>query len=347
MKTRILDINWNGLTIGTTPLLVPSFSSQAGTIDSKKPEELQNSINNSLSYISDGLLISAYDLHSFYDHHSSDGLEIDFSNLDFVIIDSGGYECLSENDSTDNGTQKNLPNEWNDILFTHTVEKFLKNIELIKSKIPVILVSFDHPSIPNEEKTFLKQIYNAKNSFKGKNVVKNFLIKSENNDIIEIDKLLTYSDEFQYFDILGFTEKELGTSTLQRMCNIAKIRECLDKKELKIPIHIFGSLDPVTTPLYYMAGADIFDGLSWLRYFYYQNYSGYNHSLGRLKWGIEYPDNNLIYESRKENYAYLKNLELVLRRLHKTQSFESFNELNMDPKFFEESCKLFKSKITR
>ncbi len=49
------------------------------------------------------------------------------------------------------------------------------------------------------------------------------------------------------------------------MQNIAKLRKALDKAGLNIPLHVFGSLDTVTTPLYFLAGADIFDGLTWLR----------------------------------------------------------------------------------
>ena len=58
------------------------------------------------------------------------------------------------------------------------------------------------------------------------------------------------------------------------MKNIAQIRRALDGVGLDTPLHVFGSLDTVTTPMYFMAGADIFDGLTWLRFAFYNGPNG-------------------------------------------------------------------------
>ena len=69
------------------------------------------------------------------------------------------------------------------------------------------------------------------------------------------------------FHILGITEKELGDSMIERMDNIARIRLALDDAGLqRVAMHIFGGLDPITVSLYFLAGAEIFDGLTWLRF---------------------------------------------------------------------------------
>ena len=70
------------------------------------------------------------------------------------------------------------------------------------------------------------------------------------------------------FDIVGVTEREIGESIHDRLVNIARLRKSLNAAEVTIPIHVFGGLDPLLTPLYFAAGAEIFDGLGWLRYAY-------------------------------------------------------------------------------
>lgn len=84
------------------------------------------------------------------------------------------------------------------------------------------------------------------------------------------------------FHALGVTEKELGGNFKERMINIARIRKALNGVGLEnMPIHIFGSLDTVSTPLYFVAGADIFDGLTWLRFAYYKGMTIYRQNYAR------------------------------------------------------------------
>ena len=42
----------------------------------------------------------------------------------------------------------------------------------------------------------------------------------------------------------------------------------LDDAGVGIPIHVFGSLDPLISPIYWLAGAEIFDGLTWINMAY-------------------------------------------------------------------------------
>jgi hypothetical protein len=71
------------------------------------------------------------------------------------------------------------------------------------------------------------------------------------------------------FHVVGVTEKELGSNILDRLITVASIRCALDRAALKnLPLHVWGGLDPIMTPLYFCAGAELFDGVSWLRYGY-------------------------------------------------------------------------------
>ena len=70
--------------------------------------------------------------------------------------------------------------------------------------------------------------------------------------------------ELSTFDIVGVTEKELGTSLADRLVTISTLRTALDDADLALPIHIFGSLDPLLSVVYWMAGAEVFDGLTWM-----------------------------------------------------------------------------------
>lgn len=74
--------------------------------------------------------------------------------------------------------------------------------------------------------------------------------------------------ELVAFQLLGVTEKELGNSSLERIVRIAKLQQALDDASLRIPIHVFGALDPLSVCLYFVAGAEVFDGLTWSRYAY-------------------------------------------------------------------------------
>ncbi|TYL86102.1 hypothetical protein [Bradyrhizobium cytisi] len=61
------------------------------------------------------------------------------------------------------------------------------------------------------------------------------------------------------------TEKEAGDTFVERLTFVARLRALLDANDVYKPIHVFGGLDPFMAPLYFLAGADVVDGLTWLR----------------------------------------------------------------------------------
>jgi hypothetical protein len=118
---------------------------------------------------------------------------------------------------------------------------------------------------------------------------------------------------------------------------IAKIRREMNRNDINIPIHVFGSLDPVTTPLYYMSGADIFDGLSWLRFIF----SGYNtfyiDSFGPLNNGIHVSMKQIWGMNIAKNYHYIRRLNMNLGKFQSTGEYKFLGEYQEYPNFYKNS----------
>jgi hypothetical protein len=118
------------------------------------------------------------------------------------------------------------------------------------------------------------------------------------------------------------------------MQNIARIRMALDKAKLDIPIHVFGSLDTVTTPMYFLAGADIFDGLTWLRFAYQDGQTIYKQNFGATKFAVSTKAHVLDGLCWNHNYYYMKELELEMQRFLLVNDFVAFKH---HQKLFKES----------
>ncbi len=70
-------------------------------------------------------------------------------------------------------------------------------------------------------------------------------------------------------DIVGVTEKDIGPPWYAATSYIRRLRTALDDAfSHYVPIHVFGCFDPMTIPYLFFAGADVFDGLAWMRYFF-------------------------------------------------------------------------------
>lgn len=66
-------------------------------------------------------------------------------------------------------------------------------------------------------------------------------------------------------EIIGIPERELGDSIIERCTNLKRIRDSLDKTDLKIPIHLLGTGNPASILMYTICGADLYDGLEWCK----------------------------------------------------------------------------------
>lgn len=291
-----------------TPILLPSFSS-------KGFPELKRIMKHLDEYISGPILISAYDIC----HHSIK--RIPFSP-ELLFIDSGGYECSKTTDFIESDRYSYKRKKWNKKLYYETIKDVL-----IRDKKNKVIISYDR-RLPIEE-----QIESANEMFTELSKIKNGFLKEiilkpmkgrKNDQYILVDDVLCNIEKLTSFDIIGFTEKELGESLLKIMLNICKISQVLSRNKMKQLIHIFGSLDPIATPLYFMCGADIFDGLTWLRYSFYKGNTIYQQNYWFEKCPIDSESFALRLRSFIDNFAFLRNLYFQMRNFKESGSFDNF-----------------------
>ena len=328
-----------------TPLLIPSFSSKGFNFqkkeisgEKKKVSELYEVILVCKELLTESMLVSAYDL--YYGFLPDPSM---FHCTEFTIIDSGGYETSNSYDFSGINRSPHDINSWK--------PDFLEEVILNwPEEFPAILVNYDHGQ---ERLPLSDQISKAKIFFKkcGSGKFCDFLIKPETEDqnFIKIDSVQKKVYELHSFDIIGVTEKEIGNSILERMINIHKIREALNAANLDRPIHIFGSLDPITSILYFFAGAEIFDGLTWLKFSYHNGIAMYNHNYAVLneEIGIHTKDTSVKIKSLTGNINYLDKLKYVMMDFAATGDFKVFSDIG-DAHFvnvLEKSYNRFKNSI--
>jgi hypothetical protein len=294
--------------VAETPLLLPSFSS-------KGFPEVRQIMNLMSEFITSPILISAYDV-----HYGLIPKNITFPQL--LFLDSGGYEARIEHDLSETYGKLHKPRPWNKRLH----ERVLANWT---SRWPTIAVSFDSPA---QYLPLSKQIKNCQALMaRYPRFLWELLVKPESsmNQLLPIEKLLKKIAQLRGFAVVGLTEKELGDSVFAAMTNIARLRAELNAAGLDIPIHIFGSLDALTTVLYFLAGAEIFDGLTWLRFGYYEGKTIYSQNYGVLRdaEGLRRSTNERHFEMWRNNYYYLERLRTQMVNYERTKDLKYFESL--------------------
>jgi hypothetical protein len=258
------------------PLLVPAFSSKGfgfGSTgrgrDKHEFSEIAYELADFGSRPSCSVMISAYDLH--FSHFDAPKLgskrpEMHLRNSRLVIVDSGGYELVSDFDSSEPMTFAYAPR---DGFGPEEYESVLQRLVSLSRPLPLVITNFDYGA---RGQVITLQIKLGRALFKKfPGCMNNFIIKpwTQSSKLVDPSKMTdTDFADLRGFDIIGVTEKELGKDIFERIKRIAKLRQRLDNAKVNAPIHIWGGLDPIMTPLYFFAGAEIFDGVSWLRYAY-------------------------------------------------------------------------------
>ena len=321
MLARITRLKLNNVEVGTTPMLIPSISSMLS-----RPDKLLETVRE---IINGPILISAYD---YYYKLGKTPKILNFTDL--IFLDSGGYECTKDRDDMGLATHNAKPKRW-------TRDMHKKVIREWSPEIPTVVVSYDHPNVRN---SIEKQLNDAASIFEPDDhrFLKEILIKPElrKDKMVRIENLELCAESLKKFDILGITDKELGISINQRMRNIVKVRETLDKVGISIPIHIFGSMDTTTTPLYFLAGADIFDGLAWLRFVFEGGNTMYIPSSATKSFGTAENVKNMWIRSVYHNYNYMQDLKLQMEKYVRTSDFNSFK---YNAEFFKQSYEYLES----
>ena len=217
-------------------------------------------------------------------------------------------------------------------------EEYYKEVlEAWPDYVPAVFTSFDV-----QGESIEKQIESAKqlfSRFRGKQLCA-ILIKP----VSESDKTFTKTlsdmcdniSKLKDFDIIGIADKDMGNSVLVVMQNIAKLRLKLDEAGINIPLHIFGSLDPLTSWLYYISGAELFDGLTWLRYGYFEGRTVYYRNNGILSLGIDKKDDFIRVQSMNDNLYYLMDLQLEMAEF---ASDHDYDKIQFNGVFFKDAYK--------
>jgi hypothetical protein len=260
-----------------TPLLVPSISSRGfGFTKTDGDGVLSEAAGFMLAgarHLADReLLLSAYDIHYEYLADVAALREADTESpyrLPRVLfVDSGLYEwrrgpALGIPDAA-------RPRDWNAQLLAET-------LDALDPRLAVIAVNYDRggADTDGERVTFAEQISAAQRFFhdRHRSFGSDCLLKPERaREPFRVDALNdSTAAQLDAFSIVGVAEKDLGQTLIERLIVVSKLRDTLTRAGLDLPIHVFGALDPLYTPLYFAAGADIFDGLGWLRYHYHED----------------------------------------------------------------------------
>jgi hypothetical protein len=320
------------------PLLIPAFSSKGfGLRKTRNGREREYTpvayeLSDFARHERKAVLISAYDLHfQYFDAPDllSDRPEDFLRNVRVVFFDSGGYELTPDFDSTE---PRDYPHAIRfDEYGQAEYEAVLQRYTSLAEPLPLTITNFDYGS---QGKPLNVQIEEARALFgRFPGYGTDFLMKpfTERATVVNpADLSATDFANLRGFDIIGVTEKELGRNLLTRLTAVASLRNGLDEAHNSAPIHVWGGLDPIMSCLYYFAGAQIFDGVSWLRYAYRNGISVIRecHSVLDPDLGVGTARTLNHAEASVSNLNYLNRLSVQLQQWvdYEGETFRFFHE---------------------
>jgi hypothetical protein len=275
----------------TTPLLVPSFSSRGFPFLT----EIHKALTPHISRV---CLVSAFDIAN--DHIRAD----DVYASDILFVDSGGYEAKPEYDPVEAYHDQRMASEW-------SMEMYREVLSQLRANSEIVIVSYDGvESLPlRQQIDAAVGLFGRYPSFSG-----DFLWKPEPGSRFYGDPgdLVACLPELSAARCVGVTDKELGPSLVDRCTSIAGLRTALGQIGSDLPIHVFGCLDPLCCVLFYLCGADVFDGLSWLRYVYLGNNAMYMQQASILASQARLKDEELVLSCWVENLSVLERIQRSL-----------------------------------
>jgi hypothetical protein len=298
-----------------TPILIPSFSSKGFRIDKNGSSEVRDLLEFASEWLTDSMLISAYDIHH---GHLPKPAEMP-KGPELTVVDSGGYEARIDHDLSTSVHSPHTPQGWSEEMLIEVLDSWPK-------RFAATFVSYDHPT---QRRTVAEQIEAATAFFvRYPNQLHTILLKPETDTQKYLTKALKQSvvlaDNLAVFDFIGVTEKELGNTIQDRMVELAQLRLALDEAGVTRPIHVFGALDPLTSCLYFLAGAEVFDGLTWLRYAYRDGLCVYQANHGVLSMGCDARDDHVRAQTLTGNVHYLRQLRAEMRKFTLDGEFTHF-----------------------
>jgi hypothetical protein len=115
---------------------------------------------------------------------------------------------------------------------------------------------------------------------------------------------------------------------------------------LNMPIHIFGCLDPLSILAYFLCGADIFDGLVWLRHGFHQNLAMYPSDFTILKKQWARHDESALPLMYVTNLDKLSELMHIMKRIGQNYDLARLKAL-LGPSVLQELIDLIDSANVR
>ena len=273
----------------STPLIAPSFSSRGFPHICEIWEEFKHKLYGVC-------LVSAFDLaEARMPADATDAVNV-------AIVDSGLYETR-EGHSSGKLHASELTSEW-------TRARYRESVRDIGQKGNVILVNFDEAGKLEE------QIARASEDFsRAPDAVSDFLVKPKGpKGLVNLPKLIHHQEAMSQFDIIGITAREVGNSFLRRCSSVVTLRNLLSELGLCKPIHVFGAINPYEVLAYFLCGADVFDGLNWLRLAFRSHASlpVDESAMEDMKWNLT--DLDLWAEEWTHNLRFLYQLQEALQR---------------------------------
>jgi hypothetical protein len=284
-----------------TPLLVPSFSSR-GFSDLAEVHELMR------DFLYEASLVSAYD----WEHLPPPEVYA----TEVLFLDSGGYEARPRPDVMEPYRDERPGQSW-------TLEDYQLVLDEIEPLSRLVVVNFDHA----EPAPLPDQIRRAQSLFERyPTFASNFLCKPGSLDVpfVDVDSIVAASTVLTSFDVIGVTDEELGDTLLNRCKNLLRIRGALHRLGCETPIHVFGGLEPMKALAYFLCGADIFDGLAWLRLAFLDGIPIYHTTsiILEAEWEMRDPD---AHAARSvANLQWLRTQEKAMRRYSQSHMLEDF-----------------------
>ncbi len=219
-----------------------------------------------------------------------------------VVLDSGGYEANDQliSDSTSR-------NDASDQLWS--VPRFHQILDQTDEAANLMVVNYDRrTNIRGQlDGALLGQERAQRHAF-------DFLVKPEASDeLVNIPRLANIASDLSEFDAAGVTAREVGTSLIDRCRSIVMLRHILTDAGLSLPIHVFGAISPIEVLTCFFCGADIFDGLDWLRSAYGHEYSTPidEAAYEEGNWGLH--DHELWLNEATNNLSVLYRLQQSMR----------------------------------
>ena len=282
-----------------TPLIVPSFSSRGFP--------LLTDIWNELSYKLYGVcLVSAFDV-------AEGRIPSDVNDLVNVVIwDSGSFETNSCRTESNGHPAPPASVQWARKHYHETLKNIGKGAN-------AIVVNFDQVGDLED------QISKALEDFSlVPHAASDFLVKpAAESEWVNLPKLGLHLDQLSEVSVIGVTTREAGDSLLARCSSIVMLRDMLNDAGLDTPIHVFGAINPYEVLAYFFCGADIFDGLNWLRWLFRNSGSipiGES-ATEHFRWNLT--DSELHMQAWTNNLRFLFRLQEEMQRCGADGSLES------------------------